>query len=219
MIEPKSPRGLVPTAAFGIEDVAYNEFLATVSPSTNPDAQFALATATDKRFSEFLRLLPNTGERRRSLASLAKICGISLPEWADFWRKAQMQRALAMATNAIPGLTSDLILDAKSRHLVCERCDGFGTVLDSRSADDDKAMRPCPACKGLGTTAKAGDAHARDKLLEMTGLSGRKGGAAVTITQNFSGMGIDAAISRMDSITFDVTADDSTVHANPESES
>lgn len=212
--EKNSPRGLVPSSSFGKLDDAYNNFLGDVDPNNSPQAQHALACATDARFREFLRLIGEPRYSRWSLAAVAKTCDISLPEWADFWRKSQLQRALLQATNAIPKLTNDLIGDAATQHNACERCDGLGEVeVDS---DDDgqskgkkrKSVRVCPACKGQGTIRKPGDTHARDRLLEMTGLGGKKGGAAVIINQNFGGMGVESATERLSQITFDVSADD-----------
>lgn len=220
--EKKSPRGLVPSSSFGRLDVAYNQFLGDVDPRNNDYAQYALAAATDIRYREFLRLIGEQRYRTWSLAAIAKVCDLSLPEFGDFWRKAQLQRGMTAAINAIPTLTQDLIGDAASQQLVCERCDGFGTVLrDGEDEEDDaerkgrgtakQKIRTCPNCKGIGTVRKAGDSHARDKLLEMTGL-GKKGGggAAVVINQNFGGMGIESATDRLDKIsfTFDAEAED-----------
>lgn len=209
--EKKSPRGLVPAASFGRFDLAYNTFLGDVDPCNSDYAQYALAAATDARYREFLRLLGEQRYRTWSLAAVAKVCDISLPEFGDFWRKAQLQRGMTAAINAIPALTQDLIGDAASLQLVCERCDGFGTVL--RDGEDEKQqqkIRTCPNCNGVGTVRKSGDSHARDKLLEMTGLGKKGGGAAVVINQNFSGMGIESATDRLDKIsfTFDAEAED-----------
>jgi hypothetical protein len=207
VLEKKSPRGLVPTSSFGILDTTYNDFLQTVDPKANPDAQYALASATDRRFREFLRIMGEPRFSRYSLAALAKTCDISLPEWADFWRKAQITRAIAETSNAIPDLARDMMADARSQNVMCERCDGLGTV-DPTGGEKD-IVRCCPACKGLGTLSRPGDSHARDKVLEMTGLSSKaKGGAAVTINANFSGMGIDSATERLNRISFDVSAED-----------
>ena len=51
---------------------------------------------------------------------------------------------------------------------------------------------------------KPGDQHARDKVLEMSGLV--KKGAGIQIVQNFSGASHSSALSDLDVITLDVTA-------------
>lgn len=209
MLEKRSPRGVVPAMTFGHLDAAYNDYLGEIDARNNQHVHYALAVATDARFREFLRLVGEPKYSRYALATIAKTCDISLPEWADFWRKSQLQRALAEATNAIPGLTADLIGDAATRHDVCERCDGRMEVkTDEEDSKGRQIRRPCPSCNATGTIRKPGDTHARDKLLEMTGLTGKRGGAAVVINQNFAGMGIDAASNRLDGICFDVSADD-----------
>lgn len=203
MTEKRSPRGLVPTSSVGCTDIPYNTYLSELDPKHNENVQYALAAATDGRFREFLRLLSEPQCRHYALATIAKKCDISLPEWGDFWRKAQTQRALAIATNAIPALTIDMTIDAQSRTVVCERCDGLGEVEHGEGK-----FRPCPNCEGKGTTRKVGDMHSREKLLEMSGLINKKGSAAVVINQNFGGMGVDSASDRLSRITFDVTAED-----------
>jgi hypothetical protein len=206
-VEKNSPRGLVPTATFGKLDQTYNDFLTEVDPQNNVQAHYALAAASDKRFREFLRIMGEPRFRNYSLAALAKTCDISLPEWADFWRKAQIARSIAEASNAIPQLTRDLVADARTQDVLCERCDGLGTIDPTGGTEGQ--VRTCPGCKGLGTLKRPGDTHARDRILEMTGVTQKgKGGAAVTINANFGGLGIDSATERLNRISFDVSAED-----------
>lgn len=214
MIERKSPRGLVPSLSFARFDLAYNDFLSQMDPRHNENTQYALASASDMRFREFLRLIGEPKCAKWTLAAVAKNCNITLPEMADFWRKSQLQRGMTKAIDAIPALTDDLIGDAKTQRLVCERCDGLCVVEvdeeDTRKGEERRGKartRACPNCTGTGTTRKPGDTHARDKLLEMTGLVGKRGGAAVVINQNFGGMGVGSATDRLDQITFTVDAD------------
>jgi hypothetical protein len=77
------------------------------------------------------------------------------------------------------------------------------------------AMRTCPDCKGKGTIRRPGDTHARDKLLEMTGMVKKGGGAAVSITANFGGMGIESAVDSMSQVSFAV--DDDIIDIEPQS--
>jgi hypothetical protein len=194
--------------AVAAQDAAYDEFLDTVDVRTNRHLQFSLSSATDARFRAFVEKIASPKFARRRMSVVANLCNISLAEFADFWRKSQLQRGMTMAIDAIPKLTGDLIGDAASRIEVCERCDGLGEVEDGEDKRGRKKVRPCPNCQGVGTNRKPGDTHARDKLLEMTGVVGKRGGAAVVINQNFAGMGIDTASSRLDAITFDVSGED-----------
>ena len=147
---------------------------------------------------------------RASLATIAKGCGIDLLEFNQWWGKASAQRAIAEAQLASPGVVEDLIEDAKSKDDVCDRCDGIGSVaappglagdipgyrLAREASEEHGAIytRTCPKCAGEGTVRRSGDAHARDRLMEIAGLSPGAKGAAVVI-QNFSGASHASAVT------------------------
>ena len=92
---------------------------------------------------------------------------------------------------------------------VCDRCDGIGSVaappglagdipgyrLAREASEEHGAIytRTCPKCAGEGTVRRSGDAHARDRLMEIAGLSPGAKGAAVVI-QNFSGASHASAV-------------------------
>lgn len=216
-------RGLVPASQFGRYDITYNEYLATLDlRGDSKDSQamrLALASSTDPRFRKFLELVGNGQFRRASLAAIAKLCEIGLTEFQDWRQKAQTQRILAKAQDGVLSMTDDLVDEARARDASCDRCDGLGSVIcDSRAAkapgfrkikgmraEDDSYMRDCPQCKGKGIVRAPGSEHARDKLLDMTGMSGRsKGGVAVNINQTFGGMGMESAVDRLNKVTFDL---------------
>jgi len=215
--EPHSPRGLVPASSCGRLDTAYNAYLDSLElRSDSPKSkavEFALASARDERFRVFLERLSSPLCKRWSLATIAKTCEISLPEWAEFWQKATVQRALAKAQDALPNLADDLIEDARSRIVGCERCGGRGTlkaecpvcanqVTDCPHCNGKGIVESCPDCDGTGKQRKPGDVDARRMLLDMTGLGGRKA-PAVQINQTFSS-GIGSAMDKMSKVTFDV---------------
>ena len=227
MRERGSPRGMVPVA--GVLDTTYNEYLDGIGirdPERAPVVEFALASSNDVRFREFLNKLKHpfwsSSNNRRgkpaSLAALAKACDISLPQWAEFWQKAQHQRALALAQGGIVDhVIPDMVEDAKSKQISCDRCDGFGFVyaddvpakfdgierLDPRDPKS-RQIRACPLCKGKGTVLKSGDTDSRKLLLEVSGLTNKKG-SAVQITQHFGGMGMESAVDRLNKVTFDLS--------------
>lgn len=220
-----STRGLVPAASHGIFDTTYNEYLNTLDPRGNSDnskaIRLALASSTDRRFRNFLERVGDPINKGKSLAALAKMDEISLVEFQDWRQKAGTQRILAKAQEGVLLMTEDMVEEARSRDVTCDRCDGFGSVVcDSRAPKktpgfrkikglkgaDDTYVRQCPSCKGTGKTRAYGSEHARDKLLDMTGLSGRgRSTPAVSITQNFGGASMESAVDRLSRISFDVT--------------
>lgn len=210
--EKDSPRGLVPAASHGRLDESYNAYLDALNPKANRDVQLALAASTDTRFREFYERLSEPRFRRYKLATIAKSCNISLPQFADFWHSAQKMRILAKAQDGLMEVTEDIVADARTKYISCERCDGFGFVymedmpagakVKGQGVLGDRQIRACPLCEGKGRVTQPGDPDARRSLLEMTGLSGRRSGAAVQITQNFGTM--ESAVDKLSRVRFDV---------------
>ena len=218
MIEKDSPRGLVPTSAYGIQDVEYDTYLESLKIREDGAAiRQALAASTDPRFTAFLERVGKPIAERRSLASLAKGCDISLPQFAEFWQKAQHMRALAKAQDGVVELTGDLVEDARRQWVSCDRCDGFGWVFSDPgtpgnyvldpTAEEPKEVRQCPQCKGEKRLPKVGDADARRMLLEMAGHTGKGRGVAVQIN-NYGGATMESAVDRLNVLTVDVAAED-----------
>lgn len=221
MREPNSPRGLVPTASDGRYDEPYNAYLDALAPKENREFQLALASSNDQRFREFLSRLSEPRYRTWKLATIAKTCDISLPQFADFWQSAQKLRILARAQDGLLEVTDDIVLDARSKFVNCERCDGFGFVYMETLPDGphlnrvkgvdvlgDRQIRACPDCLGLCKIRKPGDSDSRRSLLEMTGLSGKKSGAGgAKVTLNFGTM--ESAVDKLSRVSFEVgDADD-----------
>jgi|WetSurMetagenome_2_1015567.scaffolds.fasta_scaffold01336_9 hypothetical protein len=218
MIERRSPRGLVPTSTYGKLDVSYCAYLDELDPLGDSErsiaVRFALATARDDRFREFLTRIQEPAYRRISLAATAKQVGLSLPEWAEFWQKAQVQRALVKAQDALADITAGIITDALPGLTSCGRCDGFGWVYSESEIPADtpgldqlakRTIRTCPECKGAGRVRKTGDSEARKMILEMTGVAGKRNGPAVQIQQNFGGIG--SSLEKLNSVAFDLSSE------------
>ncbi len=222
--EKKSPRGLVPSSTYGAQDTVYNDFLQTIDPRNNEQARMSLATSNDKRIREFIRIVNLPPFNRYSLATCAKKLDISMPEFADIWRKSCLASAVALAANRLPEITDHIANDALSQSECCGRCDGWGHVKVSEEEMPPleegqpipggirpmgaKWVRDCPKCGGSGQIRKAGDSHSRDKILQMTGFNAKGAGVTVAIN-NYGGMGIEAGGARMSSLTFDVSAEPS----------
>ena len=202
--ERDSGRGEVPAASHGRFDIPYNEYLATLKPRENKEFQFVCATASDIRFRNFVELLGNGWYKSYTLATLAKKCDISLPQFAEFWQSSQKTIAIARAQGALPDLFANLIEDAKTKDVTCSRCDGYGFVPESSNSDDGvpAKIRTCPQCKGTGTQKEVGNLHARDRILEATDMRGKRSGGGIQITQHFGGMGIESAVDSMSKISF-----------------
>lgn len=212
-------RGMVPSRAFGIKDKVYGEYLTKLNPREDPKVQHALSITPDPRFQEFLDRIKLPQYKRVSLQSIAKACDISLLEFTQWWSKVSTQVAIHKAQTESIKITEDMIEDARSREVACERCDGMTWVSAPpglpkttpgyrKITNDDEELwiRDCPVCSN-GKIRKPGDAHARDRILEMSGLV-QKGKAAVQIVQNFGGAAHSSAVTQLDAITIDVIDQD-----------
>lgn len=169
----------------------------------------ALASSGDPRYEEFLARLQEGRYKRVSLQTIAKACGIDLKEFSNWWNKASTQRAIAVAQTSTVEIVKDLVQDARTVQAVCERCDGMTFVTapaglpkstpgykSMKNGDETVWIRTCPNCVN-GKVSKPGDTHARDKVLEMSGLI-RKGAAVNVNINNLGGASHASAISALD---------------------
>jgi hypothetical protein len=221
-------RGLVPAWDAEEIDVPYQAFLEEAKLQS-PEMQQALAASTDKRFREYLRQLNLPKNRNKKASTLAKIMDISLAEFTDFLRSASRTRALSIAAQRLPEITSHMADDALTQK---EACDGWGFVNVSEQEmpplpEDGgpipggirpmgaRFVRDCPQCSGKGKLSKPGDSHAREKILLMNGISNKSAGVTVAINNNYGGHGIEAAGNRLAGVTFDLSADTITEGGDP----
>lgn len=215
-------RGLVPSVHYGELDVEYNAYLEEINPNgesrQSNDVRRALATSTDIRFKEFLGRLSDPKFKGRALATIAKSCDISLPEFAQWWQSAQKARLIARAQEGLVKITEDIIRDATSKLEPCSVCDGYGwRYADPDIPSDmvpggtremgDRQIRTCLQCGGRGTVQTIGNIDSRKLLLDMTGLSSKKGGMNVTVSTTFGGVGVESAVERMSQMDFAVDVD------------
>ena len=207
-------RGMVDGRKYGKLDRVYSAYLDELNPRANDDVQLALAASGDIRFKEFLERINMPKYRRASLATIAKACNITLSEFNNWWNRASTQRAIAVAQVGSVMITRDIVEDARTQDVFCPRCDGLGFIaaqpglpadtpgyrmLEPQDGDETlRYIRNCPQCKTEKVVKRVGDAHARDKVLELSGLI--KKGAAVQIVQNFSGASHSSALSGLDDL-------------------
>lgn len=219
-------RGLVPASSHGHLDIPFNDYLNALDvrgkgddPEQTRWVQQALAASPDARFNEFLsRALGNHLNGRMSLATIAKQCGITLMEFMEFVAKGQNARILAKAQTATVEVIGDMAQDARTKDVVCGRCDGYGVLLDELRAMQDRAnderakgkrvqepeARPCPNCQGTGKAKKVGDTDSRKLLLETAGVIGKGKGPSIVLNQNFGGNSMESAVGKLNSVSFDL---------------
>ena len=209
MVEKDKMRGMVPSRVYGNRDRVYGAYLNTLNPRENPHIQEALATHKDPRFQEFLNRITENRYKKVGLQTIAKACGIDLSEFSNWWNRESTQRAIAVAQLSSVAITEDMAEDAKSVHTTCERCDGMTFVTAPAGLPKDtpgyKAIiqgeetvwiRTCPNCQ-KGKIRRPGDTHARDKLLEISGLVKKGGGVQVNVN-NFGGATHASAVQDLD---------------------
>lgn len=204
LIEEKDKmRGMVPSRSYGSHDKVYGAYLRALDPYDNPYVQLALANSKDDRFRDFLDRVMTLDKKRFSLQSIAKACDIDLKEFTEWWNKESVQAAIAVFQQSSISVAKDMVKDAMSIDAMCERCDGLkrveapsGLPLDTPGYDRVQAkndegvtiilwFRACPVCLGIGTVRKAGDAHARDLVMEASGIVQRGKGIAIQVNTNF----------------------------------
>ena len=207
-------RGFVPSREVGVKDRVYGAYLDKLDPRGRDEVQQALAATGDIRFKEFLERVMTPKYKRVSLQSIAKACNISLAEFNAWWQRESVQRALATAQVGSVMITRDMVEDARTQEVMCPRCEGLGfigafpglpegtpgyrEISPATDNEDAKYVRDCPNCSASTKVKKPGDQHARDKVLEMSGLV--KKGAGIQIVQNFSNASHASAISELDRI-------------------
>lgn len=213
-------RGMVPDRQHAAKDKVYGEYLGALDPENNAEVRMALALSEDNRFQEFLsRLGQKIGGRAISLQAIAKACNIDMLEFAKFIQKRGVMAAVARAQLGVDAVVRDMVSDAGSVADACPRCDGLGWVgapsglpLDVKGYKpveldgEPKWIRDCPKCAGAGSIRSVGDGHARDKVLEIAGLTGNKKGGGVTVNVGMGASHASAVGGSLSSLTIDVPA-------------
>lgn len=141
----------------------------------NSDTSIALATYL---------LDPKT--QGKSLSRACRDCGITLAKLNELYRNHRFAEAQIIASAHLPQIVSDTAIDARARYELCDRCDGLGTIIRTKTIDNVVVEEndTCPKCKGAREVRVSGDAKARDQVFEITGLTGKSSGPLVAIQQN-----------------------------------
>ena len=198
----------------------YGAYLRQLDPRANEDVQLALAASPDPRFKEFLERVLMPKYRHVGLHTIAKACRIGVDEFANWWQREAVQRSIAKAQMASIRLTEEMIADARTKDAECPRCEGLGfiaappglpkdvagyrRIAKATEKEGERWIRDCPACLTQKTVKVSGDVHARDRLLEISGLV-KKGGGSLQIVQHFGGASQASALADLeDVVTVDV---------------
>lgn len=198
----ESPRGSVPN---GAQDQVLEEYLVRLKIRDEKSdfgwvIRTALAASDDLRYTTFLERALSC--KHMTLAAVAKQCVISLAEFQAFMKAAKTNQAVSIAIDNLPSLTKDLVADAQSTEETCPVCDGVGQI--QREGKPDKV---CPNCAGKGVVRTIGDKHARDRLIEMTGVVQKT--PPVQVNLDMRGLGMQAAANRLSkAVPFDLDAID-----------
>ncbi|HLZ39384.1 MAG TPA: zinc finger-like domain-containing protein [Candidatus Sulfotelmatobacter sp.] len=104
---------------------------------------------------------------------------IGAARFLEVWRDHHCAEAVALISPELPPLFRDIVNDARSIETYCTVCDGTGQPRKGSTTIQ------CPRCKGHGTVMLPGDKESRRFLLEISGLTGKRGPQAV-IQQNFT---------------------------------
>lgn len=196
-----------------------------------PDLEASLALSTEKRYTEFLRIMnhPKVVSEGWSMTRIAKWCGLTLVDLTKFWRDSRMQQAMLTVSEAIPAVMQDIAADARNRPMPCPRCDGYGTLLDARANNPDypvafedtpaaasydgqtfsnskEPLRACPECNGNGHVTARGDSEARKILLEAGGVTGKRAPVIMNQHNHFPGS-VENFVDKWDSADADDVKD------------
>lgn len=227
-------RGLVPDYPNGKLDTVYEAYLKRIDPVNNEAIAEALAAAPDPRFRAFLQRagMPSGPFAHMRPQTIAKSVGIGMLEFQKFISEAVNARAVAEAQMRALDSIKDMGVDARSIDDVCERCDALGWVAaaeglpepwppgyrmvaeERRSVIDGqefvepaKWIRTCPKCKGATSVRKPGDAHSRDRVLEVAKLINQRG-PALALQMNFGGAAHASAVGALaDAMPIDISAE------------
>ncbi len=159
----------------------------------------ALAQSDSAKAKEFLAAICNPKFKNWSIARLAGKYGISPHAVAELWRKSKLSKGVMKMVAGIEIVAQDIVEDAKSQFIECQKCGGTGEI-----EDDDEETIACTVCKGLGKWRKAGDAESRKLMFEAIGY--RQRGAPLVQQTFISGNHIESMVNEMEDNAIDTTA-------------
>ena len=158
------------------------------------------------KYQTFLAALHDPVNARTSFAHTMRTHGITLHELNVLYQDGQRNKGLFAMSSKLPQIMEDVSVDALSKEVACQRCDGKGDLEDPSFED---GLRPCPDCDATGKTRQIGDKHSRDLVFESMKLTNQKG--PLVAFQNNTYMnnnGMDAKMEDMLRLTQSITMGD-----------
>jgi hypothetical protein len=126
----------------------------------------ALLMSGDERFHRLHDALHDDVYRRTSPGTLCRRFGVTWMDLIDLWSRHQLNWGLMKLADHLPKILDDLAEDALSHDGPCPVCDGRAYVAL------DGVRHTCVECAGVGRVRVAGDAHARQLVFKLAGLTG-----------------------------------------------
>lgn len=192
-------------------DLAYQLFIQSLGDDANhTHLKLALSSVDTIPAQKFLAYLFNPKLKKTPIETLAKRCGIGIPQLRDIWRSARLDQGLLALLNEYPETMKDVARDARSTREACKFCGGTGQIVDEHQPPiivrmgkrgEEPTTKPaltrCHSCDGEGWVRKAGDRDARQLMGEVLGVSGKKAPVFASTTNIFSVESVIAEIDQM----------------------
>lgn len=112
--------------------------------------------------------------------TLARKLGISYSRVIEAYKNMKRLEGIVAIAERLPSVMEGIAVDAESREVACEACDGTGQVvipIAKPPALDGTAALPeyktCIPCAGTGRVVRSGDPVARKQVLEIMELAGQ----------------------------------------------
>jgi hypothetical protein len=162
------------------------------------------------KYSTFIAALHDPAYSGLTFPTICRKFGVTLHELQSIYTDGMRQMSLLQLSSSLPRIMEDVAEDAKSKQVVCPRCDGEKVLIEVVERDEKGKPkkikeRSCPVCEGAGKVRQSGDKHARDLVFESMKLTGQKG-PLVAINQQFNNdSNLDASMERMMKITQQIT--------------
>ncbi len=158
---------------FPVPEAVHRERIAAnrlIKQTSRDEIEMFLENAADPRCETFVAMLRDPMYQSKTIAQMAKLCGMKMTEVQHIVMDGMKQLAMMNLHSNLPEIMEDVVGDARTTSESCPRCDGLMVVPFG-----ENGTRPCPSCKGTGSIKRVGDRHARDLIFESAKLTGQKG--------------------------------------------
>lgn len=168
------------------KDIEFRSFFDTVE---REGLLRACEDSEDERLQAWAEVRRDEQYKHYLDVTLARKCQVTLKSILSCYTEHQKTMALAAMANRMPAVAEDIAEDAQTRRMPCPKCFGQGEVTVEGSAP-----LTCENCWGTGELRQAGDAKAREQMLEAMEITGKK---VPLVAQQFNmgdGFSVDSLI-------------------------